>query len=468
MRSMFVKLFFWFGIAMTLSGIVFFLLAFTMRIGPLQEHFERRFSDERNRIQRDALEFYGRGVASVFERYGTSAAIHFHNGNAPHGMRIYLFTAAGIPISDDAPPPVREAVRRIALTHGRVAVLDKGKTVVAVRVQSPRGVTYLAAAEENVPLRPSRKPPPMTIFPPDIWFRFIVSLVIGGLVCYGLAWRLTSPVRKLRAATQRLATGDFTSRVRIGDRGRGDEIADLVRDFNRMAERIERLVTAQKQLVRDISHELRSPLARLSVALGLARREAPPSTVAALDRIERETERLNQMIGELLTLSLLESGSERFEKTAFDLNELVEEVARDADFEAAAGARSVRFHPDGPLIVTGNREMARRAMENVMRNGVRYTDEGTAVEVTLERKGTQWAEIRVRDHGPGLPREALTEIFRPFYRYAEARDRQSGGTGIGLAITERAVRLHAGEVWASNAEDGGLVVTIRLPLSKGE
>ncbi|HOI16595.1 MAG TPA: HAMP domain-containing protein, partial [Geobacteraceae bacterium] len=222
MRSMFVKLFFWFGIAMTLSGIVFFLLAFTMRIGPLQEHFERRFSDERNRIQRDALEFYGRGVASVFERYGTSAAIHFHNGNAPHGMRIYLFTAAGIPISDDAPPPVREAVRRIALTHGRVAVPDKGKTVVAVRVQSPRGVTYLAAAEENVPPRPSRKPPPMTIFPPDIWFRFIVSLVIGGLVCYGLAWRLTSPVRKLRAATQRLATGDFTSRVRIGDRGRGD------------------------------------------------------------------------------------------------------------------------------------------------------------------------------------------------------------------------------------------------------
>jgi len=295
-----------------------------------------------------------------------------------------------------------------------------------------------------------------------------VSLVIGGLVCYGLAWRLPSPVRKLRAATQRLATGDFTSRVRIGDRGRGDEIADLVRDFNRMAERIERLVTAQKQLVRDISHELRSPLARLSVALGLARREAPPSTVAALDRIERETERLNQMIGELLTLSLLESGSERFEKTAFDLTELVEEVARDADFEAAAGARSVRFHPDGPLIVTGNREMARRALENVMRNGVRYTDEGTAVEVTLEREGAQWAEIRVRDHGPGLPREALTEIFRPFYRYAEARDRQSGGTGIGLAITERAVRLHAGEVGASNAEGGGLVVTIRLPLSMGE
>ncbi|NMC73836.1 MAG: HAMP domain-containing protein [Geobacteraceae bacterium] len=465
MRSMFVQLFFWFGIAMALSGIVFFLLAFTMRIGPLQEHFEQRFSDERNRIHRDALEFYGRGVASVFERYGTSAAIHFRDGNAPHGMHIYLFTAEGTPISNDAPLPVRKAVRGIALTSGKEVVLEKGKTVVAVRVKSPRGVTYLAAAEDTIPPRPPRKPPPMAIFPPDIWSRFIVSLVVGGMVCYVLAWRLTSPVRKLRAAAQRLGTGDFTSRVSIGARGRGDEIADLVRDFNRMAERIERLVTAQRQLVRDISHELRSPLARLSVALGLARREAPPSTVAALDRIERETERLNRMIGELLTLSLLESGSERFEKADFDLTELVEEVARDADFEAAAGNRSVLFHPDGPLLVTGNREMMRRALENVMRNGVRYTDEGTAVEVTLEREGSLGAEIRVRDHGPGLPQEELTEIFRPFYRYAEARDRQSGGTGIGLAITERAVRLHAGEVWAANARNGGLVVTIRLPLS---
>ncbi len=466
MRTMFVKLFFWFSIAMALSGIVFFLLAFSMRVAPIQEQFERRFSDERSRILQQALQFYGRGVASMFERYGTSAAIHFRDREAPHGMNIYLFTEDGIPLSGDAPPSLREAVRRIALTHADEAVIGKGKVVVAARVKSPRGITYLAATEETPPPPPpQRKPPPMYPFPPDIWFRFCVSFVIGGLVCYGLAWHLTSPVRKLRAATQRLATGDLTSRVRIGDGGRGDEIADLVRDFNRMAERIERLVTAQKQLVRDISHELRSPLARLSVALGLARREAPPSTVAALDRIERETERLNEMIGELLTLSLLESGSERFDKTTFDLAELVDEVTRDADFEAAGSDRSVRFHPDGSLMAPGNREMVRRALENVVRNGVRYTEKGTAVEVSLERDGSEWVVIRVRDHGPGLPPEALTEIFRPFYRYAEARDRQSGGTGIGLAITERAVRLHSGEVRASNAEGGGLLVVIRLPLT---
>ena len=468
MRSMFVKLFFWFSIAMTLSGIVFFLLAFTMRVGPIQEHFERRFSDERANILRQSLQFYGRGVASVYERYGTSAAIHFRDRGAPHGIHIYLFSANGAPLSSDAPPSLRDAVRRIAARGGDETLVENGKVFMAALVKSPRGVAYLAATEETPLPPPRREPPPIYPFHSDIWFRFCVSFVIGGLVCWGLAWHLTSPVRKLRAATQRLATGDLTSRVRIGDKGRGDEIADLVRDFNRMAERIERLVTAQKQLVRDISHELRSPLARLSVASGLARREAPPSTTAALDRIERETERLNEMIGELLTLSLLESGSEHFENAPFDLAELVDEVVRDADFEAAAGDRSVLFDSDGPLMAPGNREMVRRALENVVRNGVRYTEEGTAVEVRLERDGSEWVEIRVRDHGPGLPPEALTEIFRPFYRYAEARDRQSGGTGIGLAITERAVHLHAGEVRASNAEGGGLLVVIRLPITSDE
>lgn len=468
MRSTFVKLFFWFWIAMTLSGILFFLFAYKMRLGPIEEHFEQRFTAERAQILRQALQFYGRGVASVFERYGTSASIHFRDGGVPNGIHIYLFTANGTPLSRDTPHHLRTAVRRMVATGANEAVLEKGRVILAARVQSPRGVTYLAAAEGTPPPPSKQKSSPQYSFPRDFWFRICVSFVIGGLVCYGLAWHLTSPIRRLRAATQRLATGDLSSRVDIGDTGRGDEIADLVRDFNRMAERIERLVTAQKQLVRDISHELRSPLARLSVALGLARREAVPSTISALDRIERETERLNEMIGELLTLSLLESGSEHFEKTFFDLTELVEEVTRDADFEAAGSNRSVRFQPGEPVMVPGNREMVRRALENVVRNGVRYTEQGTAVEVRMNREDSEWAVLSVRDHGPGLPEEALTEIFSPFYRHAEARDRQSGGTGIGLAITERAVHLHSGEVRASNAAGGGLLVTIRLPITSDE
>jgi len=466
MRTMFFKLFFWFWLAMTLSGIVIFLFAFTMRLEPLEDRFERRFSDERARIQLQALQFYGRGVASVYERYGASAPLHFHNRDA-RGMNIFLFSSNGAPISRDIPPPLHEAAARLASTGANEIIIDRGRLIIAARVKSPRGIAYITAAEGSLPspLPARHKSPPVYSFPPDFWFRFCVSFVVGGLICYGLAWRLTSPVRKLRAATQRLATGDLTSRAPADDKGWGDELGDLVRDFNQMAERIERLVTAQKQLVRDISHELRSPLARLGVALGIARRNSPPGASAALDRIEREAERLNEMIGELLTLSLLESGSGRFEKTGLDLNEMIEEVVRDADFEASADARRVEFFAGARLTMYGNREMLRRALENVVRNGVRYTEEGTSVEVCLESEDTRQAAIRVRDHGPGLPEEALGEIFRPFYRYAEARDRQSGGTGIGLAITERAVGLHGGAVEAANAAGGGLVVTIMLPLS---
>jgi signal transduction histidine kinase len=464
MRTMFVKLFCWFWLAMTLSGIVVFLIAFNMRIGPMHAQFERRYSVERARIVCEALALYGHTAAGIYEKYGEMATRNFVHQGEPHGMRAYLFSIDGTSLSGPAPLHLQKAVQQLLLSDLSEIVFDKGIVAAAVLVKSPRGKTYVAAAEGVPPI-----PPPQTLlqgwpFPPDFWFRFCVTFVIGGLVCYGLAWHLTSPVRQLRAAAQRLGTGDLTTRVSIRSKGRGDEVTDLVRDFNRMAERIEKLMLAQKQLVRDVSHELRSPLARLNVALGLARRTASPAAAAPLDRIEQEAERLNVMIGELLTLSLLESDSVRFEKESFDLTEVVDEVVRDADFEAESRNRRVTFGAAGPLKMAGSREMVRRALENVVRNAVRYTSEGTSVEVSLEESSNH-AVIRVRDYGPGVPEDVLQYIFRPFYRIAEARDRQTGGTGIGLAITERAVLLHSGEVQAANAQDGGLVVELRLPLS---
>jgi two-component system sensor histidine kinase CpxA len=468
---MFVKLFLWFWLALTLSALISFLLAFNMRLGPLHAQYAKRFSDERTRIERQALALYGRGAASIIERYGKEAAKDFAGRRGPPGMYAYLFEKDGTPISGDVPANLRYSVLKLAASGGDEILTDKGMVVMALRIVSPRGKIYIAAAEAT-PSPPLPAPPPIpqrrSPFPSDFWFRFSISFVIGGLVCYGLSWHLTSPVRRLRAAAQRLGTGDLSTRVTITSKGRGDEVTDLVRDFNRMAERIEKLMTAQKQLVRDVSHELRSPLARLNVALGIARREATPAATLALDRIEQEAERLNWMIGEMLTLSLLESGGERFEQERFDLDEMADEVVGDADFEAAGSDRHVQYKSNGPLMLSGNREMLRRALENVVRNAIRYTDHGTAVEVSLEREGAEHVVIRVRDHGPGLPEEALTEIFRPFYRSAEARDRQSGGAGIGLAITERAVRLHSGEVKAANAADGGLMITMRLPLATGE
>ncbi len=464
MRTIFLKLFFWFWLAMTFSGVVVFLIAFNMRIGPMHAQFERRYSVERARIVCEALALYGHTAAGIYEKYGELATKNFVHHGDPHGMRAYLFSMNGTSLSGPAPIHLQKAVQQLLSSGVSDIVFGKGVVAAAVLVKSPRGNLYVAAAEGVPPL-----PAPQVIlqgwpFPSDFWFRFCVTFVIGGLVCYGLAWHLTSPIRQLRAAAQRLGTGDLTTRVSIRSKGRGDEVTDLVRDFNRMAERIEKLMLAQKQLVRDVSHELRSPLARLNVALGLARRTASPAAAAPLDRIEQEAERLNEMIGELLTLSLLESDSARFDKESFDLSDVVDEVVRDADFEAASRNRRVSYDAAGPLMMAGNREMVRRALENVVRNAVRYTAEGTSVEVTMEESSNH-AVVRVRDYGPGVPEDVLQHIFRPFYRIAEARDRQSGGAGIGLAITERAVLLHSGEVQASNAPDGGLMVEFRLPLS---
>jgi two-component system sensor histidine kinase CpxA len=247
---------------------------------------------------------------------------------------------------------------------------------------------------------------------------------------------------------------------------RRDELASLAADFDVMAEKIESLVNSQRRLLGDISHELRSPLARLSIALELARQRSGADATTALERIQLEAENLNEMIGQLLALTRLESGAEAIRKTEFDLASLVGAITDDADFEARSRKRSVKLESPESCTIVGNEQLLRRAIENVIRNAVQYTAEGTEVEVKLEcGDKTSEAVITVRDHGTGVPENALAEIFRPFYRVDDARDREAGGVGLGLAIAERALRLHAGAVKAVNASDGGLVVTISLPLN---
>jgi two-component system sensor histidine kinase CpxA len=234
-----------------------------------------------------------------------------------------------------------------------------------------------------------------------------------------------------------------------------------------MAERIEALVDAQQRLLRDISHELRSPLARLNVALELARQRSGENPGNALDRIERESERLNELISELLTLTLLESGTEKIEKAPIDIEDLIESVVEDSNFEARDRNRLVQIITSRKVMVNGSEEMLRRAVENVVRNAIRYTDESTAVEVSLlvqEMDGQQVAVIRVRDHGPGVPEAALSKMFKPFYRVEDDRGRLTGGTGIGLAITERSIQLHGGTITVSNATDRGLAVEMMMPI----
>ena len=294
-----------------------------------------------------------------------------------------------------------------------------------------------------------------------------IAVISSGLICYFLAGYLTRPVSRLRAATRRLAAGDLTARAGVPPARGNDEVSQLIRDFDAMAERLENVINAQNRLLNDISHELRSPLARLNVALGLARQRAGDAAQPALERIDLEADRLNEMIGRLLTIARLESG-ESMQKEPIQLGELIAQISEDADYEAQDRHSHVEPIIEDECLVMGDGPLVHSAIENVVRNAMRYTQEGTKVQVHLQREenpaGRQ-AVIRVSDNGPGVPEEALDKLFRPFYRIDDARGRQTGGVGLGLSITERAVRLHGGTVRATNRPEGGLQIEIRLPLS---
>jgi two-component system, OmpR family, sensor histidine kinase CpxA len=272
----------------------------------------------------------------------------------------------------------------------------------------------------------------------------------------------------LREASRQLATGELNTRAASGMERRHDELGDLVRDFNTMADHIEQLISRQRQLIYDISHEVRSPLARLNVALDLARDRK--GSDPAFDRMDQDIQSLGDMMGRLLMVARLDTSAEPVNMSDVNLTEIVSQVVDDAHFEAQERSCSVLLSADEGCFVHGNEELLHSAIENLVRNAVRYTASCTSVEVQLRGSrdtGAPQALLSVRDYGPGVPESELTNIFRPFYRIADARDRQSGGTGLGLAIADRVVRLHGGTIRADNAGEHGLQIRISLPLEDG-
>ncbi len=298
-----------------------------------------------------------------------------------------------------------------------------------------------------------------------------VAIVVGGIATFVLVLLVTRPIVRLREAARELAQGNLAARVpappppaRIFE---GDEIQALVHDFNHMAERLESLVSAQKLLLRDVSHELRSPLARLTVALELARDDADPAMETHLARIERESSNLNQLIGQLLTLSSMEALERIANFERLSLNRLIEEMVPDAAYEARQRQSSVVFHASHQCTLLGNRQLLHRAVENILRNAIRYSEPGTEIEIYLsaaQEHDKQIAVLEVSDRGPGIPEAELNAIFLPFYRVDNARSPHTGGSGVGLAIAVRAVKLHGGELNAFNRPGGGATIRMRLPL----
>jgi signal transduction histidine kinase len=380
----------------------------------------------------------------------------FHDTQRRTGLRLYLFDSSLRMIAGGVPD---DAVRRLAgqaLQTGHMQVSSgngvfahadstfdgSGAEYVLVDVASPGQIDYAAAA-----------------------IRVVIVVAIATIICWWLSRQITLPIVALRIAARDLAAGRFQTRVapRLGSRR--DEIGDLAGDFDTMAGRLEAMVTAQTRLLGDVSHELRSPLARLSVASAIARRNANGHDSAhALDRVDREVERLSELIGQLMLMSKLDVDASSQAGSRIDLASIVKDVCADAAFEAEALGKRIELSTTSePAVPPGNQELLRSAVENVVRNALRYTGPDTAVEVSLSRRDA-FAVIEVRDHGAGVPDSELENIFKPFYRTAEARDRESGGVGLGLAITNRAVARHGGRVTARNAQGGGLIVRIELPV----
>jgi two-component system, OmpR family, sensor histidine kinase CpxA len=452
MRSLFLKIFLSFWGAQALFLVLAILVTLAMR--PTREPGIENLG---TRVITEAVNAYQTGG----ER---AAGEYLEEFRRTQRLHAYVFDAAGREISGRMVLPWIEDMRRTGRIrhHGW---LDRFLPERFFRAtQSIDGQPYTLVIEFP--------PGPRVFFGPHgiPGLGLAIAVISSGLVCYLLAWSLASPVVRLRQATQRLAAGDLSARTGEPMRGRRDELAQLMRDFDRMAERIEALMEAQSRLLKDVSHELRSPLARLSVALGLARQRATPETEGALDRMELEADRLNQLIQRLLTISRLESGNDGIRKTRLSLRDLVEHVAQDAEYESAGRSCRVSAEPTDDYPVEADPDLLRSAIENTVRNAVRYTANGTTVEIRLERRIGDLGEdivVRVLDSGPGVPDEELERIFQPFYRIDDARNRQTGGAGLGLSIAERAIRLHGGRVRASNRPEGGLEVEIRIPAALG-
>ena len=433
MRGLYWKLFVWFWIMIILTGLAAF--------GLVRWSFEHQRTEEMEaqavRLARAADDVWQKGGMPAVHRW-----LHQMNGTRPDWILVVPEDGSWLP------PRLRPALRE----HLRQARGISGAVVTRFRrgrlVSAPLGS---ASHLRLVLFSPSHRMRPR----PLRWIWVSTALVVSALLCLVLAWWLTRPIRQLTTVARRLGDGDLSARSGMGRRG--DEIGRLARTLDEAAERIQQLLQVHRRLVSDVSHELRSPLARLKVAVELARSRGRDGT--ELDRIETEADRLETMISELLMLSRLEAGEVSELARGFDLAAMVREVIRDAEFEFAG----IRIDATVPHAcpMHGHEALLRSAFENVLRNALRYTS-GACVRVTLAR-GADVLRLSVRDHGPGVPEGDLPRLFDPFYRVSEARDRDSGGFGLGLAIAARAVALHHGEIRAENAEGGGLQVSIDLP-----
>ncbi len=337
--------------------------------------------------------------------------------------------------------------------------IDDRPASVAVPVPGAGGLCLGAVAPP--------RPKVLGLFPSSLWYVLpALELLCCGIVSFFLARYLAEPILRTREAAVAFAAGDLSARALPAQASRRrDEAADLAQEFNRMADRVAAMIGAQQRFIGDVSHEIRSPLGRLALTLGLARREAAPHLLARLDRMEQELDAVSSLVHELLVLASLQGSVCPPVWELINLPDMLDRVVDDLTYEFHERGHSIRtIRQPGRVVVKGDSALLRRAVDNVLRNALFYTPDDTEVEMIVEADG-DWARLVVRDHGPGVPEAALPQLFEPFFRVDQARARNTGGAGLGLAISQRAVELHGGRIRAANALPHGLTVRIDLPVA---
>ncbi|MGO4517868.1 ATP-binding protein [Terriglobus sp. 2YAB30_2] len=447
MPSLFLKIFlcFWLTVIATAIAVVI-----TFIVEP------RGVPSQWHATLTDTAQYSGMIAAEMHEQGGVpSAAAYIDRIAQETHLKACLSDAKGNAIAGNDCESFHQMTTHVAASRASDFNMKYGITRVALPVKGHSGRDYIFATE--LPAGPRAA---FGIHRGAAVLQWGVALFVSGLICYLLTRYLTTPILRLREASQQLAGGNLSIRATSTIGRRKDELGDLVRDFNSMATRIEELISRQRQLISDVSHELRSPLARLNVALDLGRERK--GSDPAFDHMEEDLGLLDEMIGRLLTIAKLDMSAQQVPMTEVDVTSLVSQVVRNAEFEAREPSGGVRIVAEQECFLHGNTELLQSAVENVVRNAIRYSEPGTSVEVSLTCDGSLM-RLTVRDHGPGVPEAELLRIFEPFYRVKDARDRQSGGAGLGLAIAERVVRIHGGTIRAENVSPHGLQIEIIMP-----
>jgi two-component system sensor histidine kinase CpxA len=457
-HRLFVKVFLWFWLTvLALFAIFFASRTLGSRLLPATDviaAFAPRVADE-------AAHAYEFGGPQEFEQFQRGLM-----GNSEG--ELYLIDGYGRDVlSRPIPPDSLSTVRAARSDGGIMARYGLRSRSASYRFTSPSGHPYVLLLHLRLKLGKFLEATAGGGLP-FFGVVLLVVLLMVTLFCFWLAHHIVAPIQGIQSAARRVATGDLTVRAPVEISKRHDELAFLAVDFDAMVERISALVRSQRDLLSTVSHELRSPLTRFNMSLALLRKQSPPESEELLQRMERDVERVDVLMGQLLTLSRLEMGLSSDERDNVDLSQLVQEVVADGDFEAHSCGKSVRLEAVGDIFIEkADQQALRSACENVIRNAIRFTPPGTHVEVVLKagtRSDFPQAVLSVRDYGPGVPEEALQQIFQPFFRVkAPSGSRRNHGTGLGLAIALEAIRQHRGTIIASNASPTGLEVTIMLP-----